>query len=533
MTRKSQKIILLIIMIFIALCLLFNVYLSFPYYSMNDVTFQNLDGVKLSARYSQSENGKGVIIACDLQHDKSELLPIVRELKNIGYGVYIFDMPSQGLSEGTIPFEYKSTNNIAEQFYCALVAYTQIADISIENVHVVGYGDGAKAVLQTAALGYIQPASMTLIATDINLTDKLQFDIINYNIDSQLPWVNALKNNSFDFPIHIIASKIDNVSTIADNNALYDMLKTNNKLKVETTYLNATLHSLTLTSFNVTNEAVSYITSLNNINYKADFISALRAPVLLLAFLLFAYGFIIAKQILLSSERYAFYQQPYIGSAEHFYRDKLLLWIPSLIIAVIIPAALYYIPISMPYNDILYISMIGSYGLVMLFMYKMTTFGEALTKQFIAKDTINTNSTGGLFVFVIMLLFVLAVSFSGMYVVYGIQSRWLWMILLTLFFSVIFYIDEKERSHVVSTPKESIVHVLINFLPLFASPFVLLALGQYDAVFTVLKIIGYLIFVLTSEKVLVAINSPTKLNAFIKAFIFQLLVFSQSTLFMR
>lgn len=533
MTRKTQKTILLIIIAFIALCLLFNAYISLPYYAMNSVTFQNLDNQRLSARYSETENGKGVIIACDLQHDKSELLPIVRELKKCGYGIYVFDMPSQGLSEGTIPFKYTSSNYIAEQFYCALVAYTQIADMSVENIHVIGYGDGARAVLQTAALGYMEPAGITLIGTDINLIGKIQFDIINYNIDTQLPWVNALNNNNFDFPIHVIASKADNVSTIKDNDALIQMIKKNTSADVTETYLTMPVHNLMMSNFNVTDAAVSHIAAIDNIYFTADFISVMRAPLLLLAFVLMAYGFSLAKKILLSSDKYAYYQQPFIGIPEHFYRDKLLLWLPAVVLIVLIPAALYYVPISMPYNDIISVSMLCSYGFVMLFMYRLTTFGDALTKQFLSKDTVNTNLKGGLLVFAALLAFVLIASLSGMYVVYGIQSRWLWTILLSAAFSIMFYIDEKERCHIVSTPKESILHILINYMPLFVAPFALIALGLFDSAFTMLTIIGYLVFVLSAENVLIAINSPTKLNAFIKAFIFQLLVFSQSALFLR
>ena len=78
--------------------------------------------------------------------------------------VYIFfDFPSQGGSEGTIPFHSNENTYLAEQFYDAMVSYSQLENMNVSNIHIIAYGSGARAVLQTVSMGFIEPASITLI----------------------------------------------------------------------------------------------------------------------------------------------------------------------------------------------------------------------------------------------------------------------------------------------------------------------------------------------------------------------------------
>ena len=193
--RKHTKLYLCISIIVFIICISLNAYFSIPYYKTESVHFQNVDGNQIGARYSESKNGYGVIIANDFTHDKSELVSIVNMLVQNGYGVFVFDFPSEGESEGYVNFHYKDSSFMAEQFYNAMVVYSQLASLPAEKIHIVGYGEGARAALETVGYNYFSPNTLTLIGCSLNLSEKTDFDIINYVNDRKLDWVSNLKRS--------------------------------------------------------------------------------------------------------------------------------------------------------------------------------------------------------------------------------------------------------------------------------------------------------------------------------------------------
>ena len=224
--QTKNRIFFIVSIVLFAVCIGINAYSSIDYYSMYSTQFTNIDNQFLSARYLESQNGKGIFIAGDLGHNKGELSMTVHEFARRGYGIWIFDFPSQGLSKGTIPFMYKESESryLAEQFYSSIVAYTQLADMRKESIHMIGFGEGARAMLEAAALNDVRTADMTLIGTDINLTEKVNFDFLSFTNDSDLEWVKSLSLHNPGMKIHLIASKFDRASKINDNKELMKKL---------------------------------------------------------------------------------------------------------------------------------------------------------------------------------------------------------------------------------------------------------------------------------------------------------------------
>lgn len=538
---KQKNWLILYISIFLLLvCLGFNTFFSIPYYKMSSVKFQNLDNIHLSAKYSPSSNGKGVVIVPDLSHDKSELTSMVYELSSLGYGIYIFDFPSQGGSEGTIPFHSNESTYLAEQFYDAMVSYSQLENMNVSNIHVIAYGSGARAVLQTVSMGFIKPASITLIGTDINLTNRIQYNVLNFTIDSEIDWVQNLTNFSANFPIHIIASKLDNISTVEDNELLLSMLSSRSYhtstngaasgINIELSIVNSTVHYMLMHDYNIQKLALLTIAEQNNISYTPNALLNFRNISVILMFILLIPIFYTSGQLI------SRYTTPNVKNKlkvpDHFIRDKLIFWLPSLIIVGLIPIAFYLLPINYPYNDIFKMSLFSSYGITMVLLYKFSNFADGLGEVFFTANIKTSNKTA-IGTGVLTLALISMISFSGMIFLFSWRSKLIWLFLFTILCAVIFYIDEKERKFFADSVKRNLQLITINYLGSIIAPIILVAIGLYNTAFVILGMLFILIVTLSMEFVLKKLNSSIFVNSIIKAFIFQLLVFAQSTMFLK
>lgn len=539
MKRKNWVILYISIFIFLA-CLAFNTYFSIPYYSMSSVKFQNLDNIHLSAKYNPSTNGEGVVIVTDLSHDKSELTSMVYELSSLGYGIYIFDFPSQGDSEGTIPFHSNESTYLAEQFYDAMVSYSQLENMSVSDIHIIAYGSGARAVLQTVSMGFIEPASVTLIGTDINLTNRIQYNVLNFTIDSEIDWVQNLTDFSANFPIHLIASRLDNISTIKDNELLFEMLSSNlnqysdNNLtsdrNVQISIVDKTVHYMLMHDYNIQVIALSTITEQSHISYFPISLLSFRNMSVVLMFILLIPIFYVSGELM--SSRSNPIASKKLKMPNHFFRQKLLFWLPALIITALIPIAFYLLPTVFPYNDIFKLSLFSSYGITMMLLYKFSNFAESLGEIFFTPNLPFNNKTA-IGVGLLVLALISTISFSGMIFLFSWRSKLLWLILFTAICTIIFYIDEKERRLFSNSIKTTLQLITVNYLGTIIAPFILIVIGMYNTAFIMLGMLCILIVTLSMEFILNKLNSSVFLNSIIKAFIFQLLVFAQSTMFLK
>ena len=535
MKRKNWLILYISIFIFLA-CLGFNTYFSIPYYKMSSVKFQNLDNIHLSAKYTPSTNGKGVVFVTDLSHDKSELTSMVYELSSLGYGVYIFDFPSQGGSEGTIPFHSNESTYLAEQFYDAMVSYSQLENMNVSNIHVIAYGSGARAVLQTVSMGFIEPASVTLIGTDINLTNRIQYNVLNFTIDSEIDWVQNLTNFSDSFPIHLIASKLDNISTVEDNELLRDMLteQSDHGSEISTditlSTVNTTVHYMLMHDYAIQRIALNAIMEQDRISYMPNTLLRLRNISVALMFILLIPIFYASGRLISIQPKQN--TQDKWKLPHHFLRHKLLFWLPALVITGLIPIALYLLPTVFPYNDIFKLSLFTSYGIAMMLLYKFSSFADNLGEVFFTPHhQINNRTAIGIGIGILALVSI--ISLSGMISLFSWRSKLLWLLLFTTLCAIMFYIDEKERRFFADSTKKNMQLIIINYLASFVAPIVLIAIGMYNTAFVILGMLFLLIVTLSMEFVLKKLDSSTFINSIIKAFIFQLLVFAQSTMFLK
>ena len=501
---------------------------SMPFISFKSLYFQNLDNVRLRARYSQGDNGKGVLVVGDMSHDISELKLLAGELKKSGYTVFLFDLPSQGGSLGSVQYRYKTSNYIAEQFYCALVVFAQESGLNISDIHIVSYGEGARAVLQTACFGYISPSSVTLVGPAVNLSDRTDFDIINFTLDSAIEWIGELDGETFACPVHMVYTSTDEISTVKDNELLSD--KIDNGLLTRTC-IKLGFHSMLMTSAAVSMKVCGYLCSLDGIPFAEQKALYTYVPAQIACALLFVYLLYKYSDQLRYSDRFTYERVPRIPEMpkKHLIK-KLLYWIPAAMITVLVPCGLYYLPISMPYKSIIPIMVLSSYGLILSGVY---FFGgaEAPREEFVMAQSGKTNKRAAALTLCLVTAFIALTSFTGSRNLFGFGSKWHWQTALTVIFAIGFYADRSDRKLTAFTMKENICSFAIGYASFVVLPLVLAALGLFSSAVSALGYIVILCGTVMLGNILDTFKTSPVFTAAVQGFIFQLAAFPNMTMF--
>ena len=529
--KSSNRPMILVMIAIILTSLVFNIILTLPYHQMNNVKFQNLDELKLSARYSPSKNGQGVIIVPDLNKEKSQYSELVSLLLKQGYGVYIFDFPSLGNSDGYMTFDYKNNTYLAEQFYTALVSYAQMDKLNEDNIHIISYGAGSRAVLQTASMDFIHPRSMSLVVPEISLDDKLQLNLLNFAQDKSIQWLSDLNNSSGGCNINIYYSNFDEYFNHEDQELLKSLLTTssvnesNIRNEVESTKINFTTHNKINNSYRANNMIVKNLCELDEIEYMPGYIFILRTPSIILFFITLILFMCFYKT------RYAKPNLEKIKMRNDFIFRKCRALLPTIIILTVIPIAFYYLPIPYPSFDIFRISCTASFGITLYLLYRFTNYQENIGEHiFISRKSITFRPIA--FVGVLFILLVTALYYAGIKNYFSLQyGAILWNIICTTLLIPIFYIDEKESLLIDASLKLKLINRLINFSPIIIFTLIFLVLGQFAQVSIYISSVFCLIIILSLENILVQLKSSTFINCTFKAILFQWLVFTQMTLF--
>ncbi|MBR6800970.1 MAG: hypothetical protein IKM61_04390 [Eubacteriaceae bacterium] len=527
---SKNKIRLIIFSVALCALLIFNYVFSYSLFSMSDVQFQNLDNQMLSAAYSQSSNTKGVIIASDLSHDKGELSNLVHELTKLGYGVYVFDYPSNGLSGGNIPFGIRESDYLAEQFYCALVSFSQLSGLSEKDIHLVGYGMGARGILHCAALGLIHPASISLVGTDLNLSDSLQYDILNFTVDSELSWVNELTSTTPGCDIHIVYSPVDEVSSAEDNELLKNKLtggiSSVARLNDVTTSSVFAIHSLLMYSPSVAGKVASYIADLDGMEYSRQFLLAIR-PVSIVIMLGLYMLLLICVARAFPARRFGYTK---IKMPENFFRDKILMVFASVVVMAALAFGLYLVPIRYPYNDIVSLVLMCGYGVTMYVLYRYSSFAGGMGKYMFTGDRTGKYRFS-LLAMVAISIGVGIISVCGFYNPLSIFIKWDWCIIFSVLCSFTFYIDQMERQVLRLDAKQKKILVLINYLPIIIGFAVMLLLGVLSSAYKMVVMMLVILLCLSTEGIMRKVGCSTRMTALYKGFLFSMVIFSQASMF--
>lgn len=522
--RKHTKLYLCISIIVFIICISLNAYFSIPYYKTESVHFQNVDGNQIGARYSESKNGYGVIIANDFTHDKSELVSIVNMLVQNGYGVFVFDFPSEGESEGYVNFHYKDSSFMAEQFYNAMVVYSQLASLPAEKIHIVGYGEGARAALETVGYNYFSPNTLTLIGCSLNLSEKTDFDIINYVNDRKLEWVSNLKR-SISCNVHIVYSDMDEISNKADNEALAKLI-----LKTTTSELKNVPHCFLMRSTSAADAAVDFITKADGTDYNKNELLAFKMPATAVMYIALMFSLYLLNILMNMKTKYDTAQIKILPlMPKSFIKKKLHVHIFALPMGIFTAAALYLLSLKMPYMEIIFYIYIA-YPILMTILYSFTDFCNEI-------NLFKHEDKGSLCiptaVFIGFLIIVSAISYSGTYSIFSYNSKIIWRLIFTVAFGLMFYVDNRERNSVAFTLKENLLVLSVNCALFLILPFLFLFAGFYtNAVISGIRLVLLGIVILFGG-ILNKLNCPTFLSSLYEGFLYQMIAFANMMIFTK
>ncbi len=536
--KKNKILIYLLSLIVICGCL-FQYSTFDAYYQMENVNYFNLDSEEIDARYLKGTLDKGVMILNDLSYNSKDLYLMIEEFNRMGYHVYTIDFPSQGMSTGAIPFGYKSSQYLAEQYYTGVVSFSQVAHLSEEDIHIVSAGAAARSVLQTATKGFFDPQSLTFVSIDTNILKKIDFDIINFVEEENVAFINDLNISNPGEDIHIVASSGNDSSSIEENEALVEYLTRPSDDPVFATDNNVDLTIVdTLSSRDemsnpeVIEAVVSHICNIDGVAYTKNNMINFSGPIL---WGLLGIIFIIIMLIYGSLKDNEFYATRNRELTKSYFLHKILAYIPGIFISAVIAMIIYYFVgrfIPVPYFSVIKIAIISGYGIVLYALYYRTNYGQDIGSDIFTKCEDRGNYSGGLTVLLIVSIGIILLTYGGLNIVMPLVSiKSLWIVIYSLLTWFIFYIDEKERNIFHMTPMERTIMCMINFGGIFINAIILLAFGFGNIAQDFMGLGVVIVFTLLIGKVLRAIQSPPILNALIKSIILNIFIIGPSILF--
>lgn len=489
-----------------------------------ELIYQNVDDEQIHCDYIKSENNKGVIIVGDLTTDKRNYSALVNELVSNGYGVFTFDMPSSGTSEGSIPYRYNENADLAEQFYNALVVYSQVSQIPIENIHIIGYGQGARIALETASYGFIYPKSLTLIGCSINFSQKLNYDIINYSDDIHIDWIEELAEKKFGYPIYVISSSFDDISSTEDNKELA------NRLSAEYCEVGFTPHSYLSKSPSITKNVVEFVSRIDMTTCTTTTVPVIFAFCDIVFWLSTICAMYFMNVILKNKTKYQtqnIEELPMLPKG--FIKKKLGAYGFALPLGIIVGVCIYHIPlVEVAYKNLFFICAYTAYGITLAILYSLTDFGKSLNKPYKPKSERIYLPFG---IFALLLLIIALEGAVSSFNPFSIIRKPYWAFALTMLFSIGFYVDAKERKATAFTTKDNFKLTAVNYLTFWILPIVFAAIGLYSNMAYALYSILYFTTVAMFGEVMNTLDCPDYLSSIFKGFLLQFTVFAQTIMF--
>ena len=571
--KRRTRLKLILTILAVVLCLSLCAYTVRDHLGMERIIYQNTLGDDISASVYTSGSGKGVMIVPDLEHDSSGTEMFTSAFRSMGYSVFVFDLPGSGLSGGTIPFHYNDTTYLAEQFYNALFVFSSTAQVPISDIHIVAFGEGARAVLQTAVLGYIEPASLTLIGAALNMDNSRDYDILNYTNDTREKWIQSIPESSVLCPVHLIASPWDDVSTGEDNELIKASVDSiTRKLEVINTVtvlpdpvtdpvtgavtqppaetreevtvieeirdpsvLDVTgnaLHRWLPMSYAALRSAVSFIARLDGKSQETDILLAAVPVLRVLSLPLLAALLLVLSEIIRDRTKYqtSAFKSVAVMPAGLVKKKTIILFV-SFPMAAVCALTAYFLSDRIAYSALIPAALLSMNGVMLFFLYRFTDLGTGMDMQDTSDREKNLLIPTAVFTAVCAVLVLYSVTGLGYYLSWtrNVPAR----LFLTVLFALVFHSDAMERKRAAFTQRERRTVMMINYAPFVLLPLLSLAIGDIDGAAGCLQTIPALAVALGMGQLLERLRSPEGLSAFFMGLVFQLTAFPEMGIFIK
>lgn len=570
--RKKRRIKLITAIVLCVVCIIACAFVSAPHMGMKRIIFQNTRGDNISASYVEGDLPGAVMLVGDLGWDVSEMSMFSSRFIKMGYSVFVFEFPGTGFSGGSIPFHYNDTTFLAEQFYNALFVFSSTCQVPIRNIHIVAFGEGARAVLQTAQLGYIEPASLTLIGTGIKLGEGRDFDVLNYTNDSRVAWIRDLKDSSIVCPVILISSELDEASTPQDNELLaaqLDMITITTEVTNQVTVLPEpikdaagntvqpppevttvttltqqsrdpvvtktvkwALHPYLARSWEVLDEAVNFISSLDGTKASPSMPVALLPLFRILILPLAAWVMAAACGILSDREKYDTARVRQVAQMpEGLMKKKTAISVFAIPFSGAMAVIVYFISSRVAYNAMIPSALFSANGIILFVLYLFTDLGRGMDTGIEKKGETHLLKPTVCFASVCALFILLSALSIGNYL--SVNENWVSRIMLTGAFAMVFYADGMERQKAAFTSREKRKILFVNYYSFLLYPLLAALIGDYSTAVGCFGYIIILVITLLLGELMDNTSAPAGLRALYMGFFFQMCAFARLVIFTK
>jgi len=508
------------------------------------VSFNSASGIKLKGFYYPGTINAGVMLLEGFGADQLMLKGFVMEFAKLGFHVFSFDFSGHGLSYGSIGFDNAATDVLAYQVLTAENIFKEKSGLLDSQILYMGHSMGSRVGLQAATIDNTI-AGLILVGTSINLDVNLQSNFFTGVRDTDLQWIQNLNGSNPATDVLLMSGGWDDILTPTAANLLFEKLGGNSSpYNRELMIFDHMIHNYEIYSPRIITYALNW--AINKFSLGFGVVSAstmLNRKILWSTGIVSLFSTLILFNFSLNLKKKEAEIDTLpsitITDTSKFLWGKILLWLFSLPLCVILAAVLSFIPIGVPVFNIIYVGFIAGYGMFMLILYRFRKKKLIPGVQGIFKLNPNTtipisNMFKGLGLSFGVIGMSILFARSGIYGVFPMNFRLIWLALFTIVTIPAFYITQLEHEWIARTCRvqlTSFLHILIGYIPFILMTILFLTLGSISGMIGSIHGLIIIALVIILGNLLRTIVKNNLFISIIQAFLLYLLVLPQNALF--
>ena len=341
------------------------------------ISIQGPDLDKLIGFYYKGTIDAGILLLEGFGADQFMMKGIAHEFHKLGFHVFSFDYSGHGQSTGSIGFDNAQTNKLALQVLEARTQFMVISGLIGSEILLMGHSLGSRVAIQSTIMDS-NVAGLILLGTQINLDTNTQSEFFTGVSDADLAWVDSLNGTNPATEILLISGSWDDILIPSAAQLLYEKLGGDTApFNRDMMIFNHMLHNYEVYSPRAITYALNWAVDKLGLGFGdveastmefRKILWSIGIPSLFLTLMLFN-SFLSIKRGSVEESRKT--QKPIeIFNPRKFLWGKLLLWLLSLPLCVLVAVVLSMIPIGVPVFNMIYVGFIAGYGIFILLLYR-------------------------------------------------------------------------------------------------------------------------------------------------------------------
>jgi hypothetical protein len=528
---------------FSSICVIYII--DIPMYNNQLVNFQVDNGDNLIGTYINGNRNAGIIILEGFGSDQMAMKSIGSEFASYGFHIFTFDFSGHGISPGTIFFDNAATDRFAKQVIKAKEVFKSISGLLDSQIILIGHSMGARVALQSATFDTNNVSGLILIGVQVNLDVNIQAGFFTGVSDADLDWVNNLSSSNPPTDIAIISGTFDDILPPMSATLLYEKLGgsssnyTRNLRIFDFLFHNYEIFSPAVISYSL-NWALIDLGLDPNPNYIAVF-SVIRKIIWYIASITIFISLVSASKYMKEKKTKSQNTPSQISilNPRKYLMFKGIFWLLAIPITLGIISLLFIIPIGVPIFSLVYVGFIGGYGILMLILYRYNKVPGSKGKLKLNFKWKSKASAKNLLIsiglIVVSTLIATLFANSGIFLVFALNTRFIWLILLSLLAMPGFFISQKELEYLKTSyptaKKSQLGLTVIGFVPFIAVTIFFSFLGSLSGMIGSINGLIILAYVVLSGSLVKKLSNNIPLTVIFQSILIQLLVLPQGSLF--